>query len=125
LPNKLIEECYRNKHQVTYPWEQSKPTNRFFSDIKTILVVGASGFLGTRLVEKLSLGMGVAVRAAIHRPGTAARLARFPVQFAECDVLDPQQVAPMLHATHITKSCNQDITIASCRPGFAGYDGSD
>jgi nucleoside-diphosphate-sugar epimerase len=90
----FIERCYRNKGQMTYPWEhsQSKLIDRLSSDTKPILIVGASGFLGTRLVEKLSLDMGARVRAAIHRPGSAARLARLPVQFVECDILNPQQV---------------------------------
>ena len=92
---RFIENCYKNRHQMAYPWEraQSKSINHTrLSGIGTILVVGASGFLGTRLVEKLSVEKGLRVRAAVHRPGAAARVARLPVDFVECDVLNQQQV---------------------------------
>jgi nucleoside-diphosphate-sugar epimerase/predicted dehydrogenase len=103
----FIENCYMNRHQMTYPWEHShpKPIDRLSPDINTILVVGASGFLGTRLVEKLSLDMGIRVRAAIHRPGAAARLARLPVQFVECDILNPQQVDKAVAGCDIIINC--------------------
>ncbi|MGA3405832.1 MAG: NAD-dependent epimerase/dehydratase family protein [Candidatus Bathyarchaeia archaeon] len=105
----FIENCYRNRRQMIYPWEytQSKPINpsRPFSELGTILVVGASGFLGTRLVEKLSVDMGLRVRAAVHRPGAAARLARLPVEFVECDVLDPQQVDKAVDGCDVVVNC--------------------
>ncbi len=64
-----------------------------------------SGFLGTRLVEKLFVDMALNVRAAVHHPGAAARLARFPVQFVECDVLNPQQVEKAVAGCDIVINC--------------------
>ena len=85
--------------------ESNEPVRSLSSDIGTILVVGASGFLGTRLVEKLSVDMDSQVRAAVHRPGAAARLARLPVQFVECDVLDPQQVDKAVDGCDVVVNC--------------------
>lgn len=105
----FIEDCYRNRRQMTFAWEpfRSSPSNRskLSSDIRTILVLGASGFLGTRLVEKLCVDMGLKVRAAVHRPGAAARLARLPVQLVQCDILDPQQVDRAVDGCDIVINC--------------------
>jgi nucleoside-diphosphate-sugar epimerase len=57
---------------------------------KSVLITGATGFVGNRLTERLALGSGYNVTAAVHRfsgPGLA-RLARLPVKLALVDVLD-------------------------------------
>ena len=57
---------------------------------KSVLITGATGFTGNRLAERLALGSGYNVTAAVHRfsgPGIA-RLARLPVKLALVDVLD-------------------------------------
>lgn len=59
---------------------------------KRILVTGASGFLGTRLVERLLFIEKVDFRAMAHNVGRAARLARLPVEIAWCNLLDPKDV---------------------------------
>ncbi|MGH7519654.1 MAG: NAD-dependent epimerase/dehydratase family protein [Gemmatimonadales bacterium] len=57
-----------------------------------ILVTGAGGFIGGRLVEVLhSLGR-VRVRAGVRRWASAARIGRFPVEIMPCDLADPRQV---------------------------------
>jgi predicted dehydrogenase/nucleoside-diphosphate-sugar epimerase len=104
----FIEDCYRNKRQMTFPWERfrAKPPPRIPNSWPgAILVVGASGFLGTRLVEKLSANIGLKVRAAVHRPSAAARLARLPVQLVQCDLLDPQQVDKAVEGCSIVINC--------------------
>jgi len=57
---------------------------------KTVLITGATGFVGSRLVERLALGTGYKVKAMVHRfsgPGLA-RLARLPVELVLADLLD-------------------------------------
>lgn len=58
---------------------------------KTVLVTGATGFVGGHLVERLAAG-GVRVRAAVRRFRGAARIARFPpekVEMREFDLAAP------------------------------------
>lgn len=60
-------------------------------DSKSILVTGAGGFIGARVVEVLE-GIGAKPIAGIRRWGTAARVARLAVDIRPCDVLQPDQV---------------------------------
>jgi nucleoside-diphosphate-sugar epimerase len=54
-----------------------------------VLVTGAGGFIGGRVVEMLH-ALGVpGVRAGVRRWSTAAQVGRLPVELVACDVLDP------------------------------------
>ncbi len=59
---------------------------------RPILVTGAGGFIGGRVVEVLHGRPGVAVRAAVRRWSSAARIGRLPVDIVLCDITDPDQV---------------------------------
>jgi len=65
-----------------------------------ILVTGASGFVGTRLCEHLRLGLGRPVRALIHRPERAARVARLDVELAR--TLDLRGCDAIVHLAYAT-----------------------
>ncbi|MFN3683198.1 MAG: NAD-dependent epimerase/dehydratase family protein [Fimbriimonadaceae bacterium] len=59
-----------------------------------VAVLGANGFIGTRLMERLLLGGTCQARALIRRPSALARLARFPaVDFRITDALNPERLA--------------------------------
>jgi nucleoside-diphosphate-sugar epimerase len=61
-------------------------------DAPKVLVTGAGGFIGSRIVEMLH-EMGFAtVRAGVRRWAAAARIGRFPVEIVQCDVTDEAQV---------------------------------
>lgn len=67
-----------------------------------ILVTGAGGFIGARLVEVLHCSGGWQVVAGVRRWSTAARVARFPVELAQCDIRNPAQVERALSGvTHL------------------------
>ena len=70
-----------------------------------ILVTGASGFLGCRLVERLLLVENVPVRAMAHRPGRALRLARLPVEIAWADITDADSVERALEGCDVVVHC--------------------
>ena len=52
------------------------------------LVTGASGFIGGKLAERLSLEWGLEVRAMVRDPEKAARLHHLPVTVETVDLLD-------------------------------------
>ncbi len=70
-----------------------------------ILVTGASGFLGCRLVERLVLGERAPVRALAHRPGRSLRLARLPVEIAWGDLRDRSSLARAVAGCQVVVHC--------------------
>jgi nucleoside-diphosphate-sugar epimerase len=52
------------------------------------LVTGASGFIGSRLAERLSAEEGVRVRAMVRNPKKAERLRKHPLEIVQADLLD-------------------------------------
>lgn len=59
---------------------------------RPILVTGAGGFIGGRVVEVLHNLPGVSVRASVRRWSSAVRIGRLPVEIALCDITKPDQV---------------------------------
>ena len=55
---------------------------------KTVLVTGATGFIGGRLVEKLILQHGAKVRALVRDYRRAIRIGRFDIEFVHADITD-------------------------------------
>lgn len=69
------------------------------------LVIGASGFLGARLVERLVLERGAPVRALVRRVMAAAPLARLPVEVRVGDVADAAAVAGAVEGCSVVFNC--------------------
>lgn len=70
-----------------------------------VLVVGASGFLGGRLVERLVLEHGARVRVLVRRVMGAASLARLPIEVLVGDVLDPAVVEAAADGCAVIFNC--------------------
>jgi predicted dehydrogenase/nucleoside-diphosphate-sugar epimerase len=92
---RLIEECYRQARPLPEPWVQESSgaagaqRTAFLGNGKRprrVLVTGATGFIGCRVVELLHLREGWQVRALVHRPGRCGRLARLPVEMVIGDL---------------------------------------
>lgn len=56
---------------------------------KKVLVTGATGFIGGRLVEKLALESGADVRVLLRNFARAPRVARFPLEMIAGSLTDP------------------------------------
>jgi nucleoside-diphosphate-sugar epimerase len=72
---------------------------------QTILVTGASGFIGGWIVETLHLQGHTNVRAGIRNWMRAPRLARFPLNIVLCDVMDKTQITSAMADATIVIHC--------------------
>lgn len=59
---------------------------------KPIFVTGATGFIGGRICERLVLAGATRVRALVHSPHRAARIARLPIELCPGDLLDRESL---------------------------------
>lgn len=90
---------------------------------RRVLVTGASGFLGNRVVEALLAERRFAVRAMAHTPGRAVRLARLPVEIVWADLRNPAQVQQAVHGADTVVHCaygadaarERDVTVDGTR----------
>ena len=81
---RLAEHCYRNRRPLRQSWRgPAQPRGDGALNGRRVLVTGATGFIGARLVEKLVLEEGANVRAAVHNFERAARVTRFPSERVE------------------------------------------
>jgi nucleoside-diphosphate-sugar epimerase len=85
---------------------------------RTILVTGAGGFIGGRVVEVLAQDGGIEVRAALRRWSTAARIGRLPLDPIQCDILEPDQLRDAVEGVDAIVHCavgNREATVAGTR----------
>jgi uncharacterized protein YbjT (DUF2867 family) len=69
---------------------------------KKIVILGASGFVGTTLTERLWQNPDMEVVPVIHSAGSAWRLARYNCPLHQVDVGDPAALrAALAGATHV------------------------
>jgi len=70
-----------------------------------VLVTGASGFIGGRVVERFYLEGLANVRAGIHRWSSVARIARFPVELVKLDILDRNTFPRLMEGSDYVVHC--------------------
>ena len=123
LPSiEFIHECYERRRHFDFPWDRDvylPPTvkkERGRAKHKRILVTGAAGFIGCRVVEMLHLAgkSDHQVVAAIRQWSSAARLGRLPVEIVTMDLMDRTQVDKALenitHVIHCAKG-TPEVTV--------------
>jgi 2-alkyl-3-oxoalkanoate reductase len=64
--------------------------------MKKIAIIGASGFVGTRMVERWVLGEKFEVVPVVRSPASLAVLARFELPWQICDIFNPDALAKSL-----------------------------
>jgi nucleoside-diphosphate-sugar epimerase len=64
--------------------------------MKKIAVIGASGFVGTRMVERWVLGGKYTVVPVVRSPASLAVLARFELPWQICNIFNPDALAKAL-----------------------------
>ena len=69
-----------------------------------VLVTGAGGFIGGWVAEALHLA-GWDVRAGISRWMSAARIARFPLEIVQCNVMDQASLDDALKGVDVVVHC--------------------
>jgi nucleoside-diphosphate-sugar epimerase len=72
---------------------------------RRVLVTGASGFVGGRLVERLVLECGAQVRVTVRSVARAAKLSRFPVELAVGDLRDRSATAEAAAGCDVVFHC--------------------
>jgi len=137
----LIDRCYKQVKRIDEPWvwnglplgqsEQAlqatvRPSANGVSVAAgaaaappRVLVTGASGFIGCRVAEVLHLGKGWQVRALVHKPGSAARLARLPVEMVQGDLKSREDVARAVTGCDAVVHCAVGTTYGQRREVFA------
>jgi predicted dehydrogenase/nucleoside-diphosphate-sugar epimerase len=125
----LIDECYRSARPLLEPWVQEgfregpvreetavragdepAPASpgiqvRKSSPPRRVLVTGAAGFIGCRVAELLKFREGWEVRALVHNPGSASRLARLPVEMVRGDLRSKTDMARVVEGCDAVVHC--------------------
>ncbi|MEZ6091536.1 MAG: NAD-dependent epimerase/dehydratase family protein [Pirellulaceae bacterium] len=130
----ILEQAYPIVQNYPMSWNEpwkgadSVRVKRTFDDtasrssdvIKRVLVTGASGFLGGRIVETMLIDdEGFTPVAAIRKWTRAARVARHRVEIAICDIESPSQVEAAVEGVdaiiHCAKTDNRDSIVGGTR----------
>ena len=70
-----------------------------------ILVTGAGGFIGGWIAEAFHLSGWAHVKAGISRWSSAARIARFPLDIVQCDVMNKESLDAALKGVDVVVHC--------------------
>ncbi|MDX9762683.1 MAG: NAD-dependent epimerase/dehydratase family protein, partial [Desulfomonilia bacterium] len=122
----FIHKCYERRERLDLSWDKKAwPRHAARGGLQVrkpgrILVTGATGFIGGRIVEMAHLAQGARypVRAGVHQWSSAARLGRFPVETVSLDLTDPVRIEHALegvtHVVHCAKG-SPEVTVQGAR----------
>jgi predicted dehydrogenase/nucleoside-diphosphate-sugar epimerase len=113
----LIEACYQQRSRFDLPWNVNVSTAWSSPGTGPVLVTGAGGFVGGRVVEILH-DSGYPVRAGVRRWSSAARIGRLPVEIVQCDVTDPEQLRRATDGAQAVVHCavgDHNVTVEGTR----------
>jgi len=84
------------------------------------LVTGASGFIGSRLAERLATEEGVRVRAMVRDPKKAKRLQNLPLEVVRADLLDLESLRKAVDGCDLVFHCAAVVRETGDRDEFFG-----
>jgi predicted dehydrogenase/nucleoside-diphosphate-sugar epimerase len=117
---RLIENCYANRKPMAESWVRggitagAKTSANGYAKLsgvhvagqsRPILVTGASGFIGCRVAELLRLREKHDVRAVVHNPGNASRLARLDVELVQADLASHESARQLVQGCDSVVHC--------------------
>lgn len=102
---KLIDACYQRAACLEESWVKARFPNTMRQRQKRVLVTGATGFIGSRVAEILCLRDGWGVRALVHNPGNASRLARLPVEMVQGDLRSGEDTLRLVDSCDAVVHC--------------------
>jgi predicted dehydrogenase/nucleoside-diphosphate-sugar epimerase len=112
LPSiRLIERCYADPRPLAEPWVEAgpradgPPAVHVGTPTRRVLLTGATGFVGGRVAEILRLREGWDVRALVHNPARASRLARLPVEMVVGDLHSGADLARLVEGCDAVVHC--------------------
>jgi len=76
---------------------------------KVVLVTGGTGFIGSRLVEKLVVEQRAHVRVLVRNFARAARISRFPMEMIRGDLTDPESIKRAVNGCAVVFHCAYDF----------------
>jgi predicted dehydrogenase/nucleoside-diphosphate-sugar epimerase len=124
---RVIERCYQARTPLQQPWatETLGQITREPARVRaaaaagsggreTVLITGATGFVGSRLCEVLHLATGFAPRALVHSSGSGAAIARYPLDLVMGDLTDAAQARAAVEGcsvvVHLARGSNAVMT---------------
>jgi nucleoside-diphosphate-sugar epimerase/predicted dehydrogenase len=112
----LIGRCYAGRTSLRQPWQgavcagdaQAGTERLGFPSGSKILVTGATGFIGGRLVERLIRQHGANLRCPVRNVGRAVRLLRFPVELVRSELDNASEIDRALDGVDYIFHCAYD-----------------
>lgn len=95
-----IADCYSRRKSPSDPAKSRGGQKK-----GKVLVTGATGFVGGRLMEVLHSEEDFTPRAAIRNWATASRLGRLPVEIMRMDILNPKEIDAALDGVSYVIHC--------------------
>lgn len=92
---------------------------------RPVLVTGATGFIGGRLVEELVLTQGATVRCLVRDLRKASRIARFDLDIVEGDLANPRAVDEAVQGNEFVFNLAFDFSEINKRDGRMNKVGAD
>ena len=92
---------------------------------RQVLVTGATGFIGGRLVEELVLAQGATVRCMVRDLRKASRIARFDLDIVQGDFADPRAVDEAVQGSEIVFNLAFDFSEVNKHDGRMNTVGAD
>lgn len=102
----VFDKCRNVPAELSYEWEafQSDLSWEQFNGTR-VLVLGATGFIGYRLVEVLRQKTTASVRALVRNLARLSNLARHDVEIVHGDVADPEALAKAVAGCDYVFNC--------------------